>query len=379
MILFFAIFLSLYGSINYYIFIRGWQALSAFPALRIYYLVFFIFFAVSFIAAKVAADIIPAFLYDIMMWAGSFWFAFMAYFLLAAAGIDLFRLICHLFNLTPSFIYKNYELAKQVTLLVVLFVVTVIVIAGYINAHNVQVTTINITLPRFDAKIKELNIAAASDIHISPVNDGKFLNKIVSKINSLNPDIVLFAGDIVDDKASVLKERNIGKEFNSLKSKYGTYAITGNHEFINGADEAVEYMRELGINVLRDSSVLIDSSFYVIGREDRTKTGHGIKRKDLAELVNNISKNYPAILLDHTPFNLEEAEKNGIGLQISGHTHHGQIFPGNLITKMVYELSWGYLKKGNTHYYVSCGAGTWGPPVKIGNISEIVNLKIKFE
>jgi len=379
MIIFFAIFLSLYGTINYYIFIRGWQALAAFPALRIYYLVFFIFLAVSYIAAKATADIIPAFLYDIMMWAGSFWFAFMAYFLLAAAGIDLFRLICHLFHISPSFLYKNYELTKQITLLAVIFIVSAIVFAGYLNAKSIRITTITTTLPRYEGKLRELNIVAASDIHISPVNDGTFLKKIVGKINSLNPDIVLLAGDIVDDKASILKDRNIGSEFTNLKSKYGTYAITGNHEFINGADEAVEYMRELGMHVLRDSSVLIDSSFYIIGREDRTKMGHGIKRKDLSELVKDITKVYPVVLLDHTPFNLAEAEKNGIALQISGHTHHGQIFPGNLITKMVYELSWGYLKKGNTQYYVSCGVGTWGPPVKIGNISEIVNFKIKFE
>ncbi|MGE5797118.1 MAG: metallophosphoesterase, partial [Ignavibacteria bacterium] len=84
-------------------------------------------------------------------------------------------------------------------------------------------------------------------------------------------------------------------------------------------------------------------------------------------------------LLDHTPFNLEEAERNGIDLQLSGHTHHGQIFPLNLITKLIYEVSRGYLKKGNTQYYVTSGVGTWGPPVRLGSDTEIVNLKIKFE
>ena len=105
----------------------------------------------------------------------------------------------------------------------------------------------------------------------------------------------------------------------------------------------------------------------------------GKQRKSLDEIVKTISTNHPKILLDHTPFKLEQAEQNKIDLQLSGHTHHGQMWPANLITKMIYEVSWGYKKKGNTHYYVSCGAGTWGPPVRTGSSSEIVNIKIKFQ
>jgi predicted MPP superfamily phosphohydrolase len=378
MIIFFAIILALYGSINYYIFIRGWQALSAHPTLRIYYLVFFVFAALAYLLAKLLADYMPSLMYDIFLWVGSFWFAFMAYFLLAVIDIDIFRLVCHIFNLSPAFIYKNYEMAKQVTMLVVIIVVSVVVLLGYLNTRNIVVNTTNTTLPKGAGKLDELNVVMVSDIHISPVNDGKLLTAIVDKINSLNPDIVLFAGDIVDDKANILKERNIGSEFGNLKSKYGTYAITGNHEFIIGADDCVSYIKEFGINVLRDSSILIDDSFYIIGREDRSKNTFNSKRKDLPELMKSVQKNYSTILLDHTPFNLEEAEQNGISLQFSGHTHHGQIFFGNLITQLVYELSWGYLKKGNTQYYVSCGVGTWGPPVRSGSQTEIVNFKIKF-
>jgi len=105
----------------------------------------------------------------------------------------------------------------------------------------------------------------------------------------------------------------------------------------------------------------------------------GRQRKSLEEIVSDLPNNYPKILLDHTPFKLEQAQQNKMDLQLSGHTHHGQIWPANLITKMIYELSWGYKKKGNTHYYVSSGAGTWGPPVRTGSSSEIVNIKVKFK
>jgi hypothetical protein len=201
----------------------------------------------------------------------------------------------------------------------------------------------------------------------------------VYAINGLNPDIVFIAGDLVDDKAKTLEEKNIGSELQNIKSKYGTYAITGNHEYINGINGCEKYIRKYGLNLLRDSVVKIDNSFYVAGRDDRAKKQFTHEdRKPLNELLTGTDRNYPIILMDHTPFGLDEAMNNNIDLQLSGHTHHGQIFPANFITKKVYELSWGYLKKGNTQYYVSCGVGTWGPPVKIGSPSEIVHLNIKF-
>ena len=195
----------------------------------------------------------------------------------------------------------------------------------------------------------------------------------------MKPDIILLPGDIIDDKVEILKQRNICNELKNLKAKYGVYASTGNHEFINGVEESVKYLRELNINVLRDSIKNIDENFYLIGREDREKDRFTKdKRMELSSILKNADKNIPKILLDHTPFKLQEAEENKIDLQLSGHTHHGQFFPGNLFTKMIYEVSWGYLKKNQTNYYVSCGVGTWGPPVRIGSVSEIVNLKVKF-
>jgi hypothetical protein len=134
------------------------------------------------------------------------------------------------------------------------------------------------------------------------------------------------------------------------------------------------------MKVLRDEYELIDSSFYIVGREDSTMSQFTSKhRKTLKQIIESIETNHPMILLDHTPYKLEEAQKNNIALQLSGHTHHGQIWPANIITGMIYEISWGYKKKSNTHYYVTSGAGTWGPPVRTGSKSEIVNIRIKFE
>lgn len=379
MVIFFTIFFSIYAALNSYILIRGWQALEGSPQLRIPYLILFIIASLSYIAAKFMEKILTPLLYDILLGIGSFWFAFMVYFFLAILFIDFIRLSNLIFHFIPAFINQNYILTKQIIALVVVCFISIIIFAGYINTRILSVKTLNLELRKGVSDLNELNAVLISDIHLSPINNGEHLKRIVQTINELNPDIIFIAGDLVDDRAETLTDRNIGSSLLELKSKYGAYAITGNHEFINGVDGCEKYIKDFGINLLRDSSIRIDNSFYIIGRDDRAKKQFTRQdRKSLPDLMSNVDKTLPVILMDHTPFGLDEAEKNNIDLQLSGHTHHGQMFPANLITKMVYELSWGYLKKGNTQYYVSCGVGTWGPPVKIGSPSEIVNLKIKF-
>ncbi len=379
MIIFFSIFFSLYGAINYYIFLRGWQALSGYPHLRIFYTIIFIFVALSYLISKFLTRYLTPFIYDILVWVGSFWFAFFVYFLLSVFLIDILRFLNFQFHFFPSFITNNYLYVKHVTALIVFLIVSTIVLAGYINTRYVIVKNLELTLPKKSSSLNSMNAVLVSDIHLSPVNDEKFLKDIVDKINRLKPDIIFIAGDLVDEKSSILKQRKIGQALLNLKSKFGTFACTGNHEYINGARSSIDFMREMGLNVLADSVTKINDYFYVAGRNDRAvKQFNGSGRKPLEEILSGVDKNYPVILLDHTPFGLDEAEKNDVDLQLSGHTHYGQMFPANYITNMVYEISFGYLKKGNTQYYVSCGAGTWGPPVRTGSRSEIVNLKIKF-
>lgn len=380
MALFFTIFFTIYTALNYYIFIRGWQALSSFAYLRPYYLVVFILVAYGYVFSKLLYKFLPPLIYDIWLGVGAIWFAFLVYFILTLLFVDIIRLLDSWFHFLPAFFQNNYEQTKKITALVVIAVVCLIVFLGNLNKRDITVKTLELQFPKRDGKLSEINIVAGSDLHLSPIDGERLLSKIIDKMNSLNPDIVLLAGDIVDDKAEILEQRKIGESFRRLNPKYGVYNINGNHEFINEVEASVKYAERLGIKVLRDEYVLIDSSFYVIGREDVSMNSFtGRKRKTLEDIISSINSDHPKILLDHTPVKLEQAEKNGIDLQLSGHTHHGQIWPANIITNMIYEVSWGYLKKGKTNYYVTSGAGTWGPPVRTGSKSEIVNIKIRFE
>ena len=170
----------------------------------------------------------------------------------------------------------------------------------------------------------------------------------------------------------------MGACLEKINAPLGVYAITGNHEYFSGVAAAVSYMEEGNITVLQDAAVKVADAFYLVGRKDRMAERLGGGRKEVSEILQDVDKSFPLILMDHQPYFLEVAEQNGIDLQLSGHTHHGQLFPFNFITRAIYELSWGYLQKGNTHYYVSCGVGTWGPPIRTNSHPEIVELNIRF-
>jgi predicted MPP superfamily phosphohydrolase len=380
MALFFTIFFTVYTALNYYIFIRGWQALYSLPWLKPFYVIAFIVAAYGYIFAKLLYKFLPSIIYDIWLGIGAIWFAFFVYFILFLLGLDIIRLLESFFYFLPKYIYNNFEQTKKITAIAVIALVGLIVFLGNLNKRDITIKTLNLTLPKGNGNLNELNVVMASDLHLSPIDGERLLSKIIDKINLAKPDIILFAGDIVDDKAEILKDRGIGESFKRLNAKYGIYSITGNHEYINDVEPSVKFMEQYGMKVIRDSYELIDSSFYLVGREDvAMRQFTGKERKSLEQIISSINSDYPKILLDHTPIRLEQAEKNGIDLQLSGHTHHGQIWPGNIITNMIYVISWGYLEKGNTKYYVSSGAGTWGPPVRTGSKSEIVNIKIKFE
>lgn len=365
---------SIYGLANYYIYIRGIQALRPAGIFHAVYVVTFIFLAVSFIASVFLerADIIT--LGRPMSWIGSFWLAAFVYLFLIVVAIDFLRLMNHFVPFFPAFIVSNPSRAAKFAAFDVVLIAAMLVLFGFINAHIVRVRTLDIPVTKQADKRKTLNIVMASDIHLSSIIGRSRIDQIVEKINSLSPDLVLLPGDIVDGDLNPVIHQNLGESLRKISAPLGVYAVTGNHEYIGGVEKACEYIAEHGVKILRDSSVFIDSSFYIVGREDRSAR----KRYSLKELMENVEKKYPIILMDHQPFHLGEAEANGVDLQLSGHTHHGQMWPFNHITDMVYELAYGYLVKGQTHIYVSSGVGTWGPPIRIAADPEIVNIRMTF-
>lgn len=210
-----------------------------------------------------------------------------------------------------------------------------------------------------------LKIAMATDLHVGYLNQVDELNRWIDLLNRENPDLILIGGDIIDGHLRPLREQQAARAFRRLKAP--VVACLGNHEYYGGLPEALDFYREAGITLLRDSAVTL-KGVNIIGRDDRTNQ----QRKPLAQLMQGIDTTKYTILLDHQPYHLEEAERAGIDFQLSGHTHRGQLWPLNWITDAIYERSFGPLKKSDTQYYVSSGIGIWGGKFRIGTRSEYV-------
>jgi len=378
-IIFFTIFFSIYGLINYYILVRSLQSFSFNSNVKPYYISFFLLISLSFIIGRILENYWLNPFSKTFVWIGAFWLAAMLYFFLIVFLLDIVRLVNHIFPFFPQLVIDNYSKVKMYLGVGAIFIVIVSLASGHINALSPRIERMQIKIPKISDGTKSINLVVASDIHLGSIIGKKQFDKIVSMINELDPDVILLPGDIVDeDLAPVIKE-NLGISLRNLKSRYGVFAVTGNHEYIGGVEQACKYLEENGVKVLRDQCIIVNNTLFLIGREDRSISRFlGRERKSLDELMKNVDKSKPIVLMDHQPFQLEEAKQAGIDLQLSGHTHHGQIWPLNYITRAIYSISWGYKNDGSTNYYISSGVGTWGPPVRIGNHPEIVNIVLEF-
>ncbi len=370
--------LFLYGMLNYYIGERGAQSFSRLvPNIRIYWFVFWVI-SLAYPAGRFGQKFLPAGISRTLTVAGAYWLAAMFYFILILLVIDLVKPLDNRFGFLPG-ILRNRGLAPAGGL-IVLILVTGIVLYGYWNARMPQVRHYDLTIAKKAGSLQQLHVVMVSDIHLGTIVHNGRLIKLTDMINRLKPDLVLLPGDVIDEDIQIFEEQQMADTFRRLCTKYGVFAVQGNHEYISGyADEAMHYLKEAGVHVLRDDYRKVADCFYIVGRDDRIRERFGSGRRlELAALMQGIERSLPLILLDHQPFHLQEAQQQGVDLQLSGHTHAGQLFPIRLITRRLFETDWGYLWKGSLQIIVSSGFGTWGPPIRTGNRPEIVDIVIHF-
>ena len=379
-LVFLSVVLTIHLLVNLYIYFRGLHAFPVHNSQRIWYNITFLFLFLSYIAARFLDRLYPSFLSDLFTWIGSFWLGAMAYLFLLFLLADIILLINKVFPFIHLIGLSNTGQFRMYSAYVVAAITSFLLIIGYINAKSPRLHEMDIKIPKSSGNIKTLKMVVATDVHLGTLIGRRNAAKMVNRINAQHPDIVVFGGDLIDEDIQSVIRHNVGEKLVQLKAKYGIYAVSGNHEYIGGIAKAIPYLENHGIKMLHDTAILIDGNFYLVGRDDRDKVRFtGNPRKPLAEIIAHVDKSMPLILFDHQPQKLGDAISNNIDLQISGHTHHGQLFPFNLITNAVYEISRGYKKIGNTQFYVSNGFGTWGPPIRIGNRPEIMVFNIQFD
>jgi len=378
-IIFLFMAVGIYGFSNFYLLKRLARALPPSGLWRVFVLVLVIAWALSFIAGRIIFGRYAGPAGEIAIILGYVYLALWNVTLWLTLAYDLLRRIDKGLPFFPFAIRTDAAAGGGVAFRFILGAAVVICFLGAWNAARPRLRMETIDIVKAAGDLRELKIAIASDLHLSPVLRGPFLDRVLAKIKVFNPDLVLLPGDIVGEDTPLPDRERISAAFRNLRPQYGVYACTGNHEYYGDLEKNLRTLRDGGVRVLQDEAELVADAFYVIGRKDRTVLRGGGTRMPLKNMVASLTVDKPLILMDHQPINLEEAAGAGVDLLLCGHTHNGQMFPITQINKFIYENNWGLIRKGKTYIDVTSGAGTWGPPVRIGTIPEVVHITLRFK
>ncbi len=342
-----------------YLLWRTWSIVATTPLLvRILYTLLFVTLSLLlFFSMGLRNTPLPEWLLGGIFRIGSVWILFMFYMIMAITLCDIVGWIM------PSF-HAKLSIAFALTLAVMLY--------GYINYRNPRIERIDIALDKSIGD-RPLKIVAISDVHLGYGTEKRDLQHYVGMINRENPDVVLIAGDLIDNSITPVRKAHMEEELAQIKVPLGVFVALGNHEYISGVEECIAFLEQTPIKVLRDSVAVLPGGVQIAGRDDRTNRN----RLSLNGLLSKCNHAQPIILLDHQPYNIVEVDAARVDMQISGHTHHGQVFPLNLLTNVMYEQSHGYRKWQHSHIYVSSGLSLWGPPFRIGTQSDMAVITLK--
>jgi predicted MPP superfamily phosphohydrolase len=356
---------------NIYVFLRIWQVLIN-KGYKLYYTIIYVLLVSIYPVSNLFSEEDTGFLADIFRMIGDYILPFYLYLFLSVLVFDIFLFINMLFRIIPSEKLKSQRF-KIAGLSVILFFSIAVVVAGVINFNTIRTSEYRIEIPWKSSKINHLKIAFAADFHLKEETNIHFVERFVKRIAVINPDLMVFGGDIVEGDREDENMTGFEMLLREIKTRYGVFTVLGNHEYYAGQDKG-NFFNKAGMKVLCDTIIVIDSSFNLGGRYD----SHFRTRKSIDDLMKSVTDSLPMILIDHRPTEIDQVSKTAVDIQLSGHTHNGQLFPINLITRRVYQLSRGYKKIANTHFFVTSGIRLWGPPVRTAGKSEIMLIDVTF-
>jgi len=363
-LLFLTIFSSIYLGIHYYVYSRIAGGLMLSAAACLYLRTFFLAAAFSFLLSEFLSRYIDYFWIKPLIYFGSLWLGILSISVTVFLITDIIRIFFHSQNL------RYYLTLISLASILVLSAVSVL------NAlRSPLIKELEIKSRKLPQELSGFTIVQLSDTHLYFVSSEKQFEKIVRQTNGINADIIVITGDLVDsDISRQVKLYALLKEF---KSKYGVYAVTGNHENYSGIDKFIKLTNDSGITVLRNEHRVVADSIELAGIDDT----HDQRNFDVVDNIKSALKNCdfkkPVILLSHQPDVFDEAVKMGVDLQLSGHTHAGQIPPMDIITMFYFKYPYGLYRKNSSYLYTTSGTGIWGPPMRLFSRSEIVKITLK--
>lgn len=323
----------------------------------------------------------------------TYWIGIMLYSLLYVVLFDLLRLIAKHTKLKNTLLFSRGSVISIGSVVVACAVATCLY--GIFNARNIKVNEYSVTVNKPCGSDKHLKAVLVADLHMGYAIGVDHITNMVEKINQQDADIVIIAGDIFDNSYDGMDDpEGIKAQLKSIKSKYGVYAVYGNHDidekilmgftFDWGGkqlhnEKMTNFMKECNIKLINDESVLINDEFYLVGRRDTDKPGtEDGTRAEISELTKDLDKTKPIFVLSHEPDELQKTADAGADIDFSGHTHDGQLFPGNLTIGLFWENPCGMIKKDNMYSIVTSGVGVYGTFMRVGTDAEICSVDIDF-
>lgn len=328
----------------------------------------------------------------------NFWVGIFIYCLIFIISAEIVTFIIHFFRKHPKGSPEHVRFIRTrgviVSVLIILFSVY-----GIVNWNNLRVTEYDVNVDKASTTGGDLKVVLIADTHIGYTVGEKNIRDMVELVNQQNPDLICFAGDIFDNDLDAMTDiEKIEYDFSNMKSRYGTYACYGNHDIyeklVGGFSlyrmnkyevqkEASRFLEASNINMLEDETVTVDG-IQIVGRIDESKPNGGTKenkvhaRKSISALTKDFDKSKLIIDIDHEPSQLDEKAAAGVDLDLCGHTHDGQIFPGNLTINLFWDNAYGLLDVGSMHSIVTSGVGVWGPAMRVGANPEIAVVNVHF-
>jgi len=275
----------------------------------------------------------------------------------------------------------GFNLNQQIIGAAVFSLAILFSVYGFWNAFNPRIKSIDVKIKNLPLEWQGKTIVQLSDIHLGHVHGAGFLQNIVEKTNSQKPDLILITGDLFDGMDVDISI--FVKPLSDLEAKNGVFFVTGNHEAYVGLERVMAILEQTDIKVLNNEFVDIEGLqiiglSYSLGGDSAGVAGEISNEAKMINSLSGFEKNRSSILMYHAPANIDQAINSGVDLQLSGHTHDGQVWPLNIFTRLIYgSYNYGLRVKGDFSIYTSSGAGTWGPPMRTGNRPEIVSIKIK--
>ncbi len=378
MTLFLLIYFSIYGGIHLYAFLKLKRGFALGPPAYLILAIFMILMVVSPIVVRISERYGYEALARGLAYIGFTWMGLIFIFISASFFFDIYRLLHFLARMLTQRPLADFTLSlRNFCTLAILFSCAV-VIYGYFEALHIRTEHVTVKTSKIPEKIGRFRVVQISDVHLGLIVGRSRLKRILRQVKDARPDILVSTGDLVDGQMDDLEA--LTDMFQNIPAKYGKFAITGNHEFYAGLDRALAFTEKAGFTMLRGEGITVSNLLNVAGVDDPARKRYGPDRAASEKaLLEKMPREKFTLFLKHQP--VINSESLGMfDLQLSGHTHKGQIFPFNLVTKLYYRMHTGLTKiNGNALLYVSRGSGTWGPPVRFLSSPEVTVIDITYK